>query len=91
LAMVGLRTVSVSRFGIPAYRPTLPMRIPIGTHRDMVVVGVRTVPTEVLISIDRTEQRRYDRGFYQQTFQSMIVVGLLTNFVACQGFEDMLI
>jgi hypothetical protein len=40
----------------------------------------------MLISIDGTEQRRCDRGFYQQTFQSIIVVGLLTNFVACQGF-----
>jgi hypothetical protein len=49
---------------MPAYRLTLPMRIPIGTHRDMVVVGVRTVPTRVLlISMDRTGQRRHDRGF----------------------------
>jgi hypothetical protein len=31
--IIGLRTVSVSRFDIPAYKPTLPMRISINTHK----------------------------------------------------------
>jgi hypothetical protein len=31
--MVGLRTVSVSRLGVPTYRLTMPIYIPIGIHR----------------------------------------------------------
>jgi hypothetical protein len=50
MIIVGLLTnfVACQGFNVPAYRLTLPMCVPIGIYRDVIVVGVR-----------KQSQRRY--------------------------------
>jgi hypothetical protein len=74
--VVGLRIMEHVEARHAYVQVIMPMCIPIGIHRVWLTSGLEmsvdcarwrslTGLTRVLMSIDRTEQRRCDRGFYQ--------------------------